>query len=104
MLYAEFEAFLVPVEENKESASNTKVRQLLKPSWFACLFVSKVPKFNGEIFTYSGEDRLLGTYPRSGPLRPKHTVRREADEDSNGRTAVETRCGFHLRTVPRSIH
>ena len=58
VLYADFEAFLVPSEENKESASNTKVRQLHKPSGFACLRVSQVPAFNGEIFTYSGEDSM----------------------------------------------
>ena len=54
VLYADFEAFLVPAEENIESASNTKVRQLHKPSGFACPRVSQVPEFNGEIFTYSG--------------------------------------------------
>ena len=37
VLYADFEAFLVPAEKNIESASNTKVRQLHKPSVFACL-------------------------------------------------------------------
>ena len=58
MLYADFEAFLVPAEENKESGSNTKVRQLHKPRRFACLRVSQVPEFNGEIFTYSGEDSM----------------------------------------------
>ena len=58
MLYADFEAFLVPAEENKESVSNTKVRQLHKPRGFACLRVSQVPEFNGEIFTYSGEDSM----------------------------------------------
>ena len=57
-LYADFVAILVPSEENKESASNTTVRQLHKPSGFACLRVSQVPKFNGEIFTYSGEDSM----------------------------------------------
>ena len=51
VLYAEFEAFLVPVEENKESASNTKVRQLYKLSVFACIRVSQVPEFNGEILS-----------------------------------------------------
>ena len=55
VLYADFEAFLVPSEENKDSASNTKERQLHKPSGFVCLRVSQVPEFNGEIFTYSGE-------------------------------------------------
>ena len=55
-LYADFEAFLVSIEDNKESASNTKVRQLRKLSEFACIRVSQVPEFNGEIFTYSGED------------------------------------------------
>ena len=58
VLYADFEAFLVPAEENIDSASNTKVRQLHKPSGFACLRVSKVPEFNGKIFTYSGEDSM----------------------------------------------
>ena len=58
MLYADFEAFLVPAEENKEIASNTKVRQLHKPSGVACLRVSQVPEFNGEKFTYSGEDSM----------------------------------------------
>ena len=56
VLYADFEANLVPAEETKESASNTKVRQLHKPSGFACLRVSHFPEFNGEIFTYSGEN------------------------------------------------
>ena len=56
LIYVDFEAFLVPAEENKESASNTKVRQLHNPSGFACLPVSLVPEFNGEIFTHSGED------------------------------------------------
>ena len=58
MLYADFEAFLAPADEIIESASNTKVRQLHKPSGFACLRVSQVPEFNGEIFTYSGEDSM----------------------------------------------
>ena len=58
VLYADFEAFLVPAEKNIESASNTKVRQLHKPSGFACHRVSHVPEFNGEIFTYSGEDSM----------------------------------------------
>ena len=58
VLYADFEAFLVPTEETKESASNIKVRQLHKPSGFACLRVSQVPEFNGEIFTYSGENPM----------------------------------------------
>ena len=58
VLYADFEAILVPAEENKESASNTKVRQLHKHSGFACLRVSLTPEFNGEIFTYSGEDSM----------------------------------------------
>ena len=58
MLYADFDAFLVPAEDNKESASITKVRQLHKPSGFACVRVSQVPQFNGEISTYSGEDSL----------------------------------------------
>ena len=53
VLYADFEAFLVPAEETKESSSNTKVCQLHKLSGFACLRVSQVPEFNGEIFTYS---------------------------------------------------
>ena len=56
VLYADFEAFLVPVEDNKESDSNIKVRQQHKPSGFACIRVSQVPVVNGEIFTYSGED------------------------------------------------
>ena len=58
MLYADIEASLVPSEENIESASNTKVRQLHKPSGFACLRFSLVPEFNGEIFTHSGEDSM----------------------------------------------
>ena len=56
VLYADFEAFLVLVEDNKESTSNTTVRQLHKSSGFVCIRVSQVPEFNGEIFTYSGED------------------------------------------------
>ena len=55
VLYADFEAFLVPAEENKERASNTNVRQLHKPSGFACLRVSQVQEFNREIFRYSIE-------------------------------------------------
>ena len=58
VLYADFETFLVPAEENKKSASNTNVRQLHKPSGFACIRVSQVPEFNREIFTYSGEDSM----------------------------------------------
>ena len=58
VLYADFEAFLVPAEETKESTSNTKVRQLHKPSGFACLRISQVPEFHGEIFTYSGENLM----------------------------------------------
>ena len=58
MLYAEFEAFLVPSEENNESASNTKVRKLHKPIGFARIRVSHLPEFNGEIFTCSGEDSM----------------------------------------------
>ena len=58
VLYADFEAFLVPTEETKVSASNTKVRQLHKPSGFACLRVSQVPEVNGKIFTYSGENSM----------------------------------------------
>ena len=59
VLYADFEAFLVPAEETKEIASNAKVRQLHKPSGFACIRVSQVPEFNGEIFTYSGENSMI---------------------------------------------
>ena len=58
VLYADFEAFLVLAEEHIESASNIKVRQLHKPSGFACLRFSRVPEFKGEIFTYSGEDLM----------------------------------------------
>ena len=58
VLYADFEAFLVPAEETKESASNTKVRQLHKPSGFACLRVSQVAQFNREIFKYSGKNSM----------------------------------------------
>ena len=58
VLYAAFEAFLVPSEETRGSASKTKVRQLHKPMGFVCLRVSQVPKFNGEILTYSGEDSM----------------------------------------------
>ena len=58
VLYAKFEAFLVPSEEDKESATNTKVQQLHKPSGFACHRVSQVTEFNSEIFTYSGEDSM----------------------------------------------
>ena len=56
VLYVYFEAFLAPVEDNKESASNTKLRQLHKPSGFVCISVLQLQKFNGEIFTYSGKD------------------------------------------------
>ena len=62
VLYADFKTFLVPAVENKESASNTKVRQLHKPSGFACLRVSHVPEFNGEIFTYGGEDSMTAFF------------------------------------------
>ena len=41
----------VPAEESKESASNTKVRQLHKPSGFGCHRVSQVPELNGVLFT-----------------------------------------------------
>ena len=58
VLYADFDAFLVPAEESKEIASNTNVRQLHKPSSFACSRVSQVPEFNGEIFTHSGENSM----------------------------------------------
>ena len=58
VLYADFDAFPVTAKENIESASNTKVRQLHKPSGFACLRVSQVQEFNGEIFAYSGEDSM----------------------------------------------
>ena len=58
VLDADFEAFLVPAEETEESASNTKVRQLHKPSGFACLRVFQVPKFNGEILTNSGKNSM----------------------------------------------
>ena len=37
VLHADVESFLVPAEQNIESASNTKVRHLYKPSGFACL-------------------------------------------------------------------
>ena len=47
-----------PADENVESASNTKARQLHKPSGLACLRLSQVSEFNGEIFTYSGEDSM----------------------------------------------
>ena len=62
VLYADFETFLVPAEENKESDSNAKVRQLHKHSGFACLRVSQVPEFNGEIFTYCGEDSMTAFF------------------------------------------
>ena len=58
VIYADIEAFLVPADETKESASNTKVRQVHKPSGFSCLRVSQVPEFNGEMFTYSGENSM----------------------------------------------
>ena len=92
VLYADFETFLVPAEENKENASNTKVRKLHKPSEFACLRVSQVPEFNGEIFTYSEEDSMtvFFEHSRSGPLRPKHLIECEANENSNGGTTVAT--------------
>ena len=51
VLYDDFEAVLVPSEETKESASNTIMRQLHKPSELTCLRVSQVPEFHGEIFT-----------------------------------------------------
>ena len=101
MLYADFEAFLVRAEENIESASNTKVRHLHNTCSFACLRVSQVPKFHGEILIYVGEDeddRLDRAPSRSGSLRPKHPIGCEADEDSNGGAAVVTRCGYNLRT------
>ena len=50
------------------------------------------------------DDRLLRAPARSGPLGQKHPFRREANEDVNGGTTVETRCGYNLRTVPRVIH
>ena len=74
VLYADFKAFLVPAEENKESASNTKIRQLHKPSGFACLCVSQVPEFNGEIFTYSEEDSI----PSSSSISDIRTTTFEA--------------------------
>ena len=43
VLCADFEAFLIPVDNNKDSASNTKVLQLHKSNGFACLRVSQVP-------------------------------------------------------------
>ena len=58
VLYADFEAFLIPAKETKESVSHTKVRQLHKSSGFACLRVSQVPEFHGKIFTYSGENSM----------------------------------------------
>ena len=42
VLYAEFEAILVPAEEIKERASNTKARHLHQPSLFACLRISQL--------------------------------------------------------------
>ena len=41
-----------------ESASNTKVRQLHKPSRLTCRRLFQVLEFNGEIFTCSGEDSM----------------------------------------------
>ena len=58
VLYADIEAGLIPAGENIESASNTKLRQLHKPSGLAYLCVSQLPEFNGEIFTYGGEDSM----------------------------------------------
>ena len=46
---------------NEESASNTKVGQLHKPSGFACLRVSQVPEFNGEIVT-DGDENSMTVY------------------------------------------
>ena len=52
VLYADFEAFLVPAAENIESASNTKVRQLHKPKAGSPAFEShKYPCLTGK---YSG--------------------------------------------------
>ena len=62
VLYADFEAFLVPAEEIKESASNTKVRQLHKPSGFACLRVSQVPELNIYLQRRKFDDGLLRTH------------------------------------------
>ena len=50
VLYANFEAFLVPAEETKERASNTKVHQLHKSSGFAA-FAS--PRFQNLMGKYS---------------------------------------------------
>ena len=86
------------IRKIRESAFNTKVQQLHKPSGFTCLRVSQVPEFNGEIFTYSVVDSMtpFRTHQRSGLLRPKHLIRRETDEDSNGGATVATRCGYNL--------
>ena len=54
VLYADFEAFLVPSEENLECASKHKG---MSTPFFACLRVSQVPVFNDAIFTYS-EDSM----------------------------------------------
>ena len=57
LLYVDFDHFLVPAEQNKESAANTKVQQIHKPSRFACI---PSPRYRGLIgdITYSGEDWL----------------------------------------------
>ena len=54
-LYYDFESFLVPVKDD-DSTSNTKVCELHQPSGFVCLRVAQVPKHNGTLFTYSGDN------------------------------------------------
>ena len=107
VLYADFEAFLVPAEETKESASNTKVRQLHKPSGFGCLRISQVPEFNGEIFTYSGENWMTvfcedqDRYVRSilSDVKPMKTLSAEQQLQYGAATTCELCHANSLKTT-----
>ena len=115
VLYADFEAFLVPAEETKDSASNIKVRQLHKPSGFACLRVSQVPEFTGEIFMYSGENSMTvffehikdqDRYVRSIPsdVKPMKTLTAEQQLQHAADTSCEQcRCQFTKKIKRRNI-
>ena len=56
VLYCDFETFLVPVEDNG-TASKIVTKKITQTQWiFMFLRVAQDPKYNGDIFAYSGPD------------------------------------------------
>ena len=98
VLYADFKAFMGLWKKLK--------RVLRSQGWD-----NSINRMGSPAFESPRCRNLTGTYLAtaakiqiSGPLRPKHRVKRETDEDTNGGTTVAARCGHDLRALSRSIH